>query len=635
MPFPRHRFNPRRSALKALPFVLPALAVGMARYGSASEATPYEAKARPLVESYCRCHGGENPSGQAQLLAAHWTADLLKDASTWRRALAQLKAKTMPPPGAPQPSDEDRNFLLLWLDETLNPSNAPKNPGRVLIHRLNRDEYDNTVRDLFGITSKPAESFPADGGGGGGFDNDADTLFLPPILMERYLKAADDILKEAKPERILIAQPGKTLSAKDAARRIIKRFALLGYRRPPETPEIDRLMSLYDRATTRGAKFLDAVKLPLKAILVSPNFLFRVEDDPAPGAQPRRLDDYELASRLSYFLWNTMPDDALFQLAASHRLHDPKILDGQIRRMLADPKSRAMADSFAGQWLRIRDLYTSAQPDPGKYPDYSPTLRDNMYAETVDYVYGILKGNASLLELLDSNYDYLNEDLAKLYGIPGVKGKAIRRVSLNDGHRGGVLTMASVLTVTSYPQRTSPVLRGKWVLEQILGTPPPPPPPNAGGLSPNDGNEDGLTFRQRLEQHRSKPECASCHSHMDPIGFGLENYDVIGRWRDKISGDPVDASGVFDDGVKFSGPEALKKHLLSQKELFLRNLVEKMLSYALGRGLQPYDRPAVEKIVKSLDAREDDSFTLISGIVGSYPFQYRANPPAEKIAALK
>ncbi|HZP83324.1 MAG TPA: DUF1592 domain-containing protein [Chthonomonadaceae bacterium] len=587
----------------------------------------YERNVRPLVQQFCvSCHGGNKPSGGIDLAASTDAASLRRDPATWRKVLTQLRSRAMPPKGMPQPGESQRNAMLAWLDHALNGADEsqPQNPGRVLIHRLSRTEYNNTIRDLLGVDTQPANTFPADGGGGGGFDNNADTLFIPPILMERYLQAADEVLAAAKPERLFFVRPGKGLSRRAAAQQIVTHYAMRAFRRPVETAERTRLMRLFDLASQRGESFQNAVKFALKAVLVSPNFLFRVEKDRS-AAQPYPLSDYELASRLSYFLWASMPDETLFTLAGQKRLHDPKTLAQQVRRMLQSPKSRALADSFAGQWLRVRDLYTSAQPDPGRYPGYTPTLRDAMYQETIDFFDSLLRENGSLLQLLDADYTFVNEELARHYGIAGVKGPQMRRVSLADHRRGGVLTMASVLTLTSFPQRTSPVLRGKWVLQEILGAPPAPPPPNAGGLPASDAPENGLTFRQRLEKHREKPECASCHSRMDPIGFGLENFDAIGHWRDQIGGQPVDASGVLATGEKFTGPVELKQHLLAQKGEFLRNLTEKMLAYALGRGLEPYDLPTVKKIAAAVAQDDYRADRLILEIVQSYPFRYRKN----------
>jgi len=604
------------------------LASGANQLQAKPDPVEYQKAIHPLFQQFCfRCHGEKNGNGGVSLAAFSTVTAIQKDQMTWRKVLRQLRDRTMPPVGMPQPTAEQRDHLISWLTDTLNnvdPSLLPRNPGRVLIHRLSRAEYNNTVRDLFGVDSHPADQFPADGGGGGGFDNNADTLFVPPILMERYLTAASQVLDEAKPERLFFAHPSPTLSRRAAARQIVAYFAMRAYRRPVEPAEVARLMRLFDSSTQRGESFKTAVKLALKALLISPNFLFRVEQD-RPGDAPYPVSDYELASRLSYFLWSSMPDEELFRLAGQKRLRNPQVLEQQVRRMIQSPKSRALADSFAGQWLRVRDLYTTAQPDPKRFPEFTPALRDAMYQETVDFFDDLVRRDQSLLFMLDANYTYLNEELAHYYGIPGVTGPQMRRVELQDRRRGGVLAMGSVLTLTSYPRRTSPVLRGKWVLEQIMGAPIPPPPPNAGGLPADDAPKAGLTFRQRLEKHRSKPECASCHSRMDPIGFGLENFDPIGRWRDSIGGAPVDAAGVLATGEKFTGPVELKRHLMQQKDEFTRNLTEKMLAYALGRGLEPYDLPTVRAITQAVAHDGYHSSALILQIVKSYPFQYRKN----------
>jgi hypothetical protein len=324
-----------------------------------------------------------------------------------------------------------------------------------------------------------------------------------------------------------------------------------------------------------------------------------------------------------------MPDEELFQLAGQNKLREPAVFDAQIRRMLRDPKAREFADSFAGQWLGVKTLKTTVNPDPGRFPEFKTPLRDAMYGEPVEFFYGLLRENRPALDLINCDYSYLNETLARHYGIDGVKGTAMRRVELADNRRGGVLGMAGVLTLTSYPQRTSPVLRGKWVLEQILGSPPPPPPPNAGGLPADDGPQEGLTFRQRLEKHREKPQCASCHKRMDPIGFGLENFDAIGRWRTEQAGKPVDAGGVMSDGKAFRGPVELKQILMSEKEEFIRNLAEKMLSYALGRGLEYYDMSTIRRITKALETDNYRTGTLVLEVAKSFPFQYRRNGPVQ------
>ena len=593
---------------------------------------------QPALQQYCvRCHkSGTASAGGVDLTVFPSVTAIQRNPEVWRKVAHQITTRTMPPPSEPQPAAELRGQLTDWINRTLDAADdslIPKSPGRVTIHRLSRLEYNNTIRDLLGVDTRPADSFPADGGGGSGFDNNADTLFVPPILMERYVTTAAAVLHAAKSERVLFSKPDPAhgVSKEVAARKTLAHFAMLGYRRPPSPSDIERLLGLYRKATARGLSFDEAVRYAMSGVLVSPRFLFRVEADHPPVAHPQPqkgvvsypISDYELASRLSYFLWASMPDQQLFELASKGTLHRPETLDRQVGRMLADPKARSFADSFAGQWLRVRDLYTSAQPDPNRFPTFTPGLRDAMYNETIEFVNSIFRDNSSVLDLIDSDYTYLNKELADYYHIPDVTGTDMRKVALPDRKRGGVLTMASVLTVTSYAERTSPVLRGKWVLEQVLGTPPPPPPPNAGGLSQDDTVVAGLSFRQRLEKHREKPQCRSCHSSMDPIGFGLENFDAIGRWRSEIGGRPVDASGVLSDGAKFSGPVELKQHILLGKQEFVRNLTDKMLGFALGRGLEEYDRPSIRHISQAVAQDGFRSGTLIREIVKSYPFLYR------------
>jgi mono/diheme cytochrome c family protein len=612
--------------------LLPALSLCAGLVGRADEKAgspdpaAYEQQIKPLLKQYCvSCHGKQNANAGVNFDTYADVGAIRRDGAVWRKVATRIRERTMPPAGLPQPSEAQREQIAGWVTHTLDsPADGvgANSPGRVLIHRLSRTEYNNTIRDLLGVDTHPADRFPADGGGGGGFDNNADTLFVPPILMERFVAAAGEILDAAKPERIFVVLPGKGVTDREAARRNVARLVMRAYRRPIAPAEVDRLLHLYDVAAKRGATYRDAVKYALKGVLVSPNFLFRVETD-RKSEQPYPISDYELASRLSYFLWSSMPDDELFRLAGQQRLHDPAVLSKQVMRMLQDPKSFALADSFAGQWLRVRDLYTNAQPDPNRFKNFTPTLRDALVQEPIDLFNAIVHNGGSLLDLLDADYTYVNEELAKHYGIEGVTGSEMRRVGLRDRRRGGVVTMGSVLTLTSYPLRTSPVLRGKWVLSELLGAPPPPPPPVVATLPQDDSPRDGLTFRQQLENHRKKPECAGCHSRMDPIGFGLENFDATGHWRTEIGGKPVDSSGVLVTGEKFSGPVELKRCLLTRKDEFIRNLTEKMLAYALGRGLEPYDASTVVKIAAAVANDDYRSTTLITEIVKSYPFRYR------------
>lgn len=597
----------------------------------------FDSEVHPLLEKYCfKCHSGEKIKGGVDLSKYHAELDIQRDPKTWQTVLRQLREREMPPENKPQPTDEERQLLVAFTKHTLENidySKSVRDPGRVLIHRLSRTEYNNTIRDLCGVDLKPADKFPADGGGGGGFDNNADTLFVPPILLEKYLSAASEVIDAAftnAPNQLIAVRPGAFVTSRSAALKSIEAFAKRAFRGPVDGAEMDALLSLYEQQARKGMRFEDAMKAPLRAMLVSPNFLFRIEADrEVSGAY--RITDYELANRLSYFLWASMPDAILLQAAANGDLHEVNVLRREVERMLSDPKAHALSDNFAGQWLGIRNLRTTAQPDPGRFPTYTASLREAMYTESVEFFNSLIHDNRSVLTLLDANYTYLNEELAKHYGINDVHGTNFTRVALSDPNRGGILGMASILTLTSYPQRTSPVLRGKWVLEEVLGAPSPPPPPNAGGLPADDAPREGMTFRQRLEKHRSKPECASCHKRMDPIGFGLENFDAIGRWRTDLGGQPVDSAGILVTGEKFHGPHELKMLMLAQKDDFARTLSEKMLAYALGRGVEYYDAPAVKQISDQLRADQYRMRTLILGICESFPFQYRRNQLLETV----
>jgi len=525
--------------------------------------------------------------------------------------------------------------------------------------RLNRYEYNATIRDLLAVSFQPAADFPVDDSGYG-FDNIAAVLSVSPSLMERYLAAAERIARAAivppklpqpSVERyaasdfhfpvdfegdydVLIAlrhddshaifsidgvpietggnefrihlgrgnpriwvdspdlryvewrgpynpvppplpesyhrvfrcghAPGHHTLA--CARANLADFAGRAYRRPATAEEIDGLMHFVEQADSvdRG------MELAVEAVLVSPKFLFRMEPS---GRSNESLDDFQIASRLSYFLWSSMPDDELFALAAEHRLGDPEVLRAQIHRMLLDPKSHALAENFAGQWLETRNL-ASLQPDPAKFPEFTNSLRRDMQRETELFFLSIARGDRPISDFLSANYTFLDQRLAAFYGIPNVQGPEFRRVDLPpDSHRGGILTQASILTVSSYPARTSPVLRGKWILENILDSPPPPPPPNIPKLDETSLGTTA-TVRQRLEQHRANPACSGCHSRMDPLGFSLENYDAIGRWRTRDGNLPIDSG---------DGPDALRQRLVKDQDRFARCLGSKLATYALGR----------------------------------------------------
>lgn len=410
-------------------------------------------------------------------------------------------------------------------------------------------------------------------------------------------------------------------------RAVVKAFASHAFRRPATKDEVDKYVAFYSLARKQGDSFDEGIATALEAILVAPEFLFRVEKEPAgPNAVP--IQPYELASRLSYFLWSSNPDADLLRLAGSRTLARPQVLEAQVRRMLRDPKSFALVENFAGQWLQFRNIDV-VRPDPGQFPLFDDGLRYSMRRETELFLDGIIHNDGSILELLDANYSFSNERLARFYGVPGVNGPEFRRVEMSHTERGGgILAHASLLTVTSYSTRTSPVLRGKWILETLLNAPPPPPPP---GIPPLEDSKAGAnaTLRQQMEAHRKSTVCASCHARMDPLGFGLENFNAIGLWRTKDGTAPVDSTGSLPDGRHFQTPSELKQILKADRAAFLRGLTEKMLTYALGRGLQTYDRPAVSAIVSEVEKNDYRFSALVLGIVRSMPFEMRS-PPNEK-----
>lgn len=595
---------------------------------NAGEGPSFEKVARPVLEKFClNCHGEKRAKGGVSVVKLKDGAAVAADVDLAQLVAESIADGSMPPKDKPAPSEAERQAVAESIETTLAELEKVRDPGPSLIQRLTRRQYNNTIRDLLDVHTNPADAFPADGGGGGGFDNNASTLFVPPILMEKYLAAAVAVLDKADPKHWRAATPGAGLDKDDAARRCFESFAARAFRRPPTKDEVDRLMTLFRRADARGDSFDAAVKFGLRAVLVSPHFLFLVERD-GPTGEAYRVSDYELATRLSYFLWSSMPDATLFDLAAAGKLHEPAVLEGQVARMLADPKARALGTDFAAQWLRVDTLAVAAEPDRRKFPAYTHELRDAMIEEPIAFFHGLLRDDRPITDLVGADYTYLNETLAKHYGIDDVKGAEFRKVTLKDRARGGVLGMGAILTLTSYPQRTSPVLRGKWVLEEILGTPPPPPPSMVKVLPADDRPKDGQTLRQRLEAHRKDAGCAGCHAKLDPIGFGLESFDPIGRLRTEIGGQPVDAKGELTTGESFDGPAELKEILReSKRDLFVANVTRKMLAYGLRRGLEYYDRKTVQGIVATLEEKGYSSRVLVAEIVKSYPFQYRRDEP--------
>ena len=780
------------SIIVAVLFLLPAVCLQAAQPPSPRE----------ILDKFClTCHNQKLKTGGLTLDSMD-LGDVPAQAEIWEKVVRKLRARLMPPPGAPRPGETAYHELASWLETQLD-SAAKRNPfaGRPLLHRLNRSEYANAIRDLVALESDVTSLLPPDDAAFG-FDNISDVLGVSPSLQERYLAAAlkigalavgdpaiapgsdtwripqdlsqnqhidgmplgtvgglrvrynfpldgeytfqaklyrtnlnivrgleaphqvefavdgrrillttvggkDDLAAmfqkptetgdaadarlrarvpvTAGPHDVTIAffddpqaaepfrlqpflrssvdnfdwsghphlqmltiagpfhaggvpvGPGDTPSRRrifschpesqrtemPCARQIVSTLVRRAYRQPAAEPDIARVMSFYESGSRAGG-FEAGVELALQRILASPKFLFRSERDPAgvaPGAA-YRVSDTELASRLSFFLWSSIPDDALLEVAGKGKLSDAAVLGRQVERMLSDPRSQALIDNFAGQWLELRNL-RNVQPNTDEFPDFDDNLRKSFRRETELFFESIVREDRSIFDLLTANYTFVNERLARHYGIPGVYGSRFRRVTIQDEARKGILGQGSILALTSHATRTSPVVRGKWILENILGTPVPPPPPNVPPLKENQDGEKPKTMREQMAEHRVNAVCASCHKVMDPIGLAMENFDAVGAWRANDAGSPIDASGELADGTKVDGVVALRNALMSRPELFAGTFTEKLLTYALGRGLDYRDMPSVRAIVRDA-ARNNYRFSaFISGVTHSTPFRMR------------
>lgn len=605
----------------------------------------YSRHVRPILETYCyECHGHGKKKGSLAL-DRYTGEEVLTDRRTWIAVLDQMGSRLMPPHDEAQPTEAERQRLLRWIDhEVLDCDSRHWDPGQVTLRRLNRAEYNRTVHDLLGVEARPADDFPADDTGYG-FDNIGDVLSMPPVLLEKYLQAAEALVEQAWPAvtgdtaPVELARAGHPAllgslpfaDTEEAVRRILQRFATRAFRRPVAAEDLDRLMTLHRDSRRAGENLQGALKVAFKAVLVSPQFLFRGEgakpDERSSGNIP--LDDYALAARLSYFLWSTMPDEQLFALAEKGRLR--RQLAAETKRMLQDGRAQALVERFASQWLQLPKL-AEMEPDPKRFPSFDVKMREAMQRETELFLGTVMREDRSVLEFLDADYTFVNQRLAAHYGLAApsghpFQGEAFQKVSLAGTTRGGLLTQASILTLTSNPTRTSPVKRGKWVLENILGAPPPPPPANVPELS--EVKLKG-SLRQRLEQHRDNPMCASCHARMDPLGFGFENFDAVGAWREKDDGFPVEPAGQLQSGESFQTPAELRQILVrTKRQEFLRCLTGKLLTYALGRGLEFQDRCTVDQIVERLEREQDRFSALVLGIVESVPFRFRRGGGSE------
>jgi Protein of unknown function (DUF1588)/Protein of unknown function (DUF1592)/Protein of unknown function (DUF1585)/Protein of unknown function (DUF1587)/Protein of unknown function (DUF1595) len=595
--------------------------------------------AQRFLNANCQaCHQGASPAAGFALREIA-TADTVRTRSErWTKLAARVRLGEMPPKGAPAPGPADRDRFLQWIDSSVRTAVCSNGAGggRTPVRRLNREEYAATVRDLLDLQTDLTSFLPADGAGGEGFDNAGETLFLSPLLAEKYLEAAkfalDAAFKEFKPRaRILVARPGEGTTPDQAARAILGAFLPRAFRRPATDSEIAEYINLFRAARKQSPDFEGAIQFALRAVLVSPRFLFLAE--PAnPTGDIRRVDSYTMASRMSYFLWGSMPDELLFDLAAMGKLHDPEVVHALVPRMLRREQTLDFAKRFVDQWLRTRQLESDKAPDLKLFPAWTADaeIQSDIRLQPALFFHEILKRDLSLLNLIDSSQTVLTRKLVRHFGEPmQVTGadQQPRWLDLPKGStRGGLLGMPAVLAVGSYPYRTSPVLRGAWILEALLGTPPPPPPAEVPPLEKQASAEAPKTVREMLTQHRANPACATCHNRMDPLGFALENYDFIGRWRDQDNGKAVDNRGELPDGTVVEGAQGLKNALLERKDQFVRHLTSKLLGYALGRGLTAQDSCAVDRIVAELKENDYRAQKLIELIILSAPFQYQ--PPA-------
>ncbi len=751
----------------------------------AAEAPPvdhetWKTKVAPFLETHCfDCHGDDDGDAGLNLAVYTSASDLTEHRKTFEKIFRMINSGAMPPGDfEPLPEDDDREVVATWLEDKLFNFDCKvvNDPGRPTIQRLNRAEYNNTIRDLVGVDFKPADDFPSDDVGEG-FDNIGDVLSLSPLLLEKYLKAAEQITARAivsddysKPrtltkrglnlskaghahdsgddfvailsagearadfklaatgdyvirieakatqagrdelakmefrvngdpvhivdvpgkkvvgqfefktrlqagdvriagrfindkmikrqdrnlyvrqiqligpenaepptypalhQRLVFAVPGAGKSVKQAATEVLQTFAKRAFRRAVSGDEVQKYVGLVERiANQDDGSYNEGIAVAMQAILVSPHFLFRVETDSRPDdpTNGHKVNQYELASRLSYFIWSSMPDDELIKLADRGQLQNPDTLTKQITRMLRDKKSRALTENFATQWLNLRVL-DELTPDPDQFKTFNAKLKADMIRETEMLFESIVKDNRPITDFIDANYSFINERLAKHYDIRGVKGNNFRRVSLKGSGRAGVLTHASVLTLTSNPTRTSPVKRGKWILENLLNDAPPDPPADVPDLDETAKEHPGMTLREQLALHRESPTCASCHKTMDPLGFGFERFDAVGKIRSLADGKPIDPSGELPSGESFSGALELVQIVKERREQFCRCLAEKMMTYALGRGLDYYDRCAIDQIYGRLDENELRFSSLVEGIVLSKPFLERRGEEPKK-----
>lgn len=590
----------------------------------------FKENVEPFVKTYCaRCHGGGRAKANVNLEVA------LKDPGRgtaflhWKKAVANVKVHDMPPEdAAKQPTDEERLQFIEWIGKLKYLS--PKDPGPFVIRRLTRVEYGNTLRDLYGVDPSIADRLPEEVGGEGYLNS------ISPLQSELFLELANKVVEQivapegkaptAVQKRLFGKAPREGADLREEARKVARSLARNAYRRPASNAELDVLIDVYDLGRENKLNHTASLGLMFKAVLVSPQFLFITPAGEVPADESVvRLDDHQLAARLSYLLWSAPPDAKLAALADKGELHKPGTPRVQAERLLRHPRARAVFNGFGAQWLRVHELERQVF-DPALFPQMTPALRESMMNEVRLFFESIVRENQRIIRFVDSDYTYLNEPLAKLYDLPqSIRGPGMRRVKLENPNRGGILGMSATLAATSFPTRTSPVRRGVWVLEQILGERVPPPPPDVPELDKQEAKSvEGLTLRQRTELHTKDPVCANCHRVLDPIGFGLENFDAIGRWRQKNdAGVAIDSTGRLPTGAAFSNPAELKRLLAQREPDLARNLAERLMAYALGRQLEGYDEIVIDQLMARIAEDDYRVRTIITEVITSYLFTHR------------
>lgn len=612
------------------------------------EELSWDRNVEPMFRRYCyRCHNADVSSGDINLAQDEDPGRILQHQRTWSTALDRLQSGQMPPQDEQQPSHDQRSIMLAFLQETFasRDCDRERNPGRPVLRRLNNIEYDNAVYDLTGLNLHLGRNFPPEPTAYG-FDNNAEALALPPAQADIYYSAAQQIVSA------LLAERGQNLESVDAifdvdetglrefstqhglaaeeppdrqqARVALNRFASHAFRKPVEEFYVNRLLQIYDHGRQQEDSYDVTLGHCLTAILISPRFLLRIEDDQPGAIGPYGVSDYELATRLSFFLWSRPPDEELLEAAASGHLHEPAQLRAQTLRMLSDRRNRALVDNFFAQWLDLRRL-EAHQPNPAVFPEYDAQLQRAMRDEANLILLEIINEDRPLTWLIDSDHTFANARLVDHYGLPPIASETPIRVELPDRRRGGLLSSAALLMLQSDPARSNIPRRGSFIAGQWLGTPPPPPPP---GVPPLNTEEQGQarSLRESFELHRSAPTCYACHAKIDPFGFSLENFDAIGRWRDTELGLPIDASASMESGEQFDGIVGLKDYMLSKRETVLEELSRRLMIYSLGRGLEASDQCVVDRMVQAASKSEYRFSALVLELVTSIPFTYRQNP---------